>query len=147
MQETNFNTHQLKAFYDMDYNSLLFFELVVALVMHATYKSLKSSHDQGKPKKYSELAMPLAYAICSAIIGTQSVIQAKCLSELMMTSREDNQMVRMTVSCIVACFEKKRRVRAVPLRKDGFIRAGTFIFCPITLLFSHPRLAGHANCC
>lgn len=54
----------------------------------------KVGKEQGKPLRYSHLAMPLAYAICSAIIGTQSVIQAKCLSELLtMTFQGENQMV------------------------------------------------------
>lgn len=54
--------------------------------------------------------MPLAYAICSAIIGTQSVIQAKCLSELVtMTLRGENQMVGrrgliwFVLCCVVLC--------------------------------------------
>lgn len=97
-QDENFNTHQLKAFYDLDYNALLFFELALALAMHATFKSFKTSKEAGKQRRYSDLAMPLAYAICSAIIGTQSVIQAKCLSELLtMTFQGENQMVRLIV--------------------------------------------------
>lgn len=94
-QDDNYNTQQLKAFYDLDYNTFLLLELAFAFVMHTTYKSFKASKEQGKPKRYSDLAMPLAYAICSAIIGTQSVIQAKCLSELVsMTFSGENQMVR-----------------------------------------------------
>ena len=93
-QEKNYTTHELKAFYDLGYNSLLFFELAVALGMHATYKIFRSSKEQGKPRRYADLVMPLSYAICSAIIGTQSVVQAKCFSELLTsTLRGSNQMV------------------------------------------------------
>lgn len=92
-QDENYNILQLKAFYNVTYNSLLALELAVALIMHVTYKQLKRRKEQGKSMRYSHLAMPLAYAICSAIIGTQSVIQAKCLSELItMTLQGDNQM-------------------------------------------------------
>lgn len=100
VQDENYNTQQLKAFYDLDYNALLFFELAFALAMHATYKVFKTSKEMGKPRRYSDLAMPLAYAICSAIVGTQSVIQAKCLSELLtMTFQGENQMVRTAETC------------------------------------------------
>ena len=104
-QDDNFSTHQLKAFYDLEYNSLLCLELAFALAMHATYKSFKRSKEQGKPRRYSDLVMPLAYAICSAIVGTQSVVNAKCLSELLtLTFQGENQMVRVGL--------KKRRRRA-----------------------------------
>lgn len=92
-QEENYSTHQLKAFYDLGYNSLLLFELAFALAMHTTYKIFRASKDQGKPRRYSDLVMPLSYAICSAIIGTQSVVQAKCFSELLaLTLKGNNQM-------------------------------------------------------
>lgn len=56
----------------------------------------KRNKEQGSSLRHSQLAMPLAYAICSAIIGTQSVIQAKCLSELLtITFRGENQLVRV----------------------------------------------------
>ncbi len=94
-QDDTFSTHQLKAFYDLEYNTLLLLELLFAIAMHAAFKSFKRSKEQGKPKRYSDLAMPLAYAICSAIVGTQSVVNAKCLSELLtLTFQGDNQMVR-----------------------------------------------------
>lgn len=35
-----------------------------------------------KPWKYSMTFLPVAYALSSALIGTQSVVQAKCLSEI-----------------------------------------------------------------
>lgn len=92
-QDENYTTHELKAFYDLGYNSLLLFELSFALAMHATYKIFRSSKEQGKPRRFSDLVMPLSYAICSAIIGTQSVVQAKCFSELLtLTLRGNNQM-------------------------------------------------------
>lgn len=94
-QDDTFSTHQLKAFYDLEYNTLLLLELLFALAMHAAYKSFKHSKELGKPRRHSDLAMPLAYAICSAIVGTQSVVNAKCLSELLsLTFQGDNQMVR-----------------------------------------------------
>lgn len=92
-QEENYSTQELKAFYDLGYNSLLLFELAFALAMHTTYKIFRATKEQGKPRRFSDLVMPLSYAICSAIIGTQSVIQAKCFSELLaLTLSGKNQM-------------------------------------------------------
>ncbi|CAB1105483.1 unnamed protein product [Ectocarpus sp. CCAP 1310/34] len=92
-QDDNFSTHELKAFYDAEYNTLLLLELAIALAMHAAYKSFKRSKEQGRPRRHSDLVMPLAYAICSAIVGTQSVVNAKCLSELLtLTFRGENQL-------------------------------------------------------
>ncbi|CAN0307719.1 unnamed protein product, partial [Ectocarpus sp. 12 AP-2014] len=92
-QDDNFSTHELKAFYDAEYNTLLLLELAIALAMHAAYKSFNHSKEQGRPRRHSDLAMPLAYAICSAIVGTQSVVNAKCLSELLtLTFQGENQL-------------------------------------------------------
>ncbi|CAN0285303.1 unnamed protein product, partial [Ectocarpus fasciculatus] len=100
--DDNFSTHELKAFYDAEYNTLLLLELAVALAMHAAYKSFKRSKEQGRPRRHSDLVMPLAYAICSAIVGTQSVVNAKCLSELLtLTFQGENQMVRMNTRRLI----------------------------------------------
>lgn len=102
IQDENYSTGELKAFYDLEYNILLVLELTVALLMHATYKAYQKSKEQGTSRLYSDLAMPLAYAICSAIIGTQSVIQAKCMSELLtLTFQGDNQLVRRAAQACI----------------------------------------------
>lgn len=92
--------------------------------MHATYKSFKKSKEEGekhggKPRRYSDLVMPLAYAICSAIIGTQSVVNAKCLSELLtLTFQGNNQMVRARcLFCI--CWGVRESARSSTSRRKG----------------------------
>lgn len=69
-----------------------YFETCIPLIV----VRFKEHKEEGKALRYTQLAMPLAYAICSAIIGTQSVVQAKCLSELLaLTFKGDNQMVSL----------------------------------------------------
>lgn len=95
VQEDSFDTQQLRAFYDLEYNVLLLVEFTIAIGMHVVYRVFEKSKEQGAPRRYSDVITPLAYAVCSAIVGTQSVIQAKCLSELLkMTFEGENQMVR-----------------------------------------------------
>lgn len=63
--------------------------------MVASAVRFKRRKEEGSALRHSQVVMPLAYAICSAIVGTQSVVQAKCLSELLtMTFQGENQMVR-----------------------------------------------------
>lgn len=93
-QEANYNKADLVSFYDTDYQLLLLVELFAAVSMHMVHAHYGKRRDTGNVLPATDIIMPLAYAICSAIIGTQSVIQAKCLSELLnMTFRGDNQLV------------------------------------------------------
>jgi Magnesium transporter NIPA len=93
-QEANYNKADLVSFYDTDYQLLLLVELIVAISMHMVHAHYGRRREKGSVLPATDIIMPLAYATCSAIIGTQSVIQAKCLSELLnMTFRGDNQLV------------------------------------------------------
>jgi magnesium transporter len=93
-QDANYNKADLVSFYDTDYQLLLLIELIAAVSMHMMHGHYRNRHARGNVLPATDIIMPLAYAICSAIIGTQSVIQAKCLSELLnMTVRGDNQLV------------------------------------------------------
>ncbi|CAM9687756.1 unnamed protein product, partial [Phaeothamnion confervicola] len=94
-QDSNYDSAQLISFYDIDYQVLLLSEFTAAFSTHLLYLRYKRRRDKGQPILGSEVVMPLSYAICSAIVGTQSVIQAKCFSELLsMSVRGDNQMVK-----------------------------------------------------
>ncbi len=62
--------------------SFLFFELSIAFGMHLLYLHYKLAKGRGVALYEANLIMPLSYSLCSAIIGTQSAIQGKCLSEL-----------------------------------------------------------------
>eukprot|EP00953_Heterococcus_sp_UTEX-ZZ885_P001392 1264-Heterococcus_DN1.PRE.2 len=93
-QEANYNKADLVSFYDSDYQLLLLVELIAAISMHMVHAHYGRRREKGSVLPATDIIMPLAYATCSAIIGTQSVIQAKCLSELLnMTFRGDNQLV------------------------------------------------------
>ncbi len=70
--------------------SFLLFELSFALGMHMLYTHYKLAKSRGTALYGANTIMPLSYAICSAIIGTQSAVQGKCLSELInMTMKGD----------------------------------------------------------
>lgn len=56
----------------------------LAILSHVTYiiygRALKKKH---KPLPFDQSIRPLCYGLLSAVIGTQSTLQAKCLSELL----------------------------------------------------------------
>ncbi len=56
-------------------------------MLYMYYKLAKS---RGTVLYRANTVMPLSYAVCSAIVGTQSAVQGKCLSELInMTMKGD----------------------------------------------------------
>lgn len=54
----------------------------VALVLHFTYRHYEKRKLEGSLLDRTEIVMPLCYSTSSAIIGTQSVVHAKVLTEL-----------------------------------------------------------------
>ncbi|CAM9814965.1 unnamed protein product [Chrysoparadoxa australica] len=89
----NFSKEDLVAYYDAQYKLLLLIEGSIALTMHLTYERYKGQKEKGRVMKGADTVMPMCFAICSAIIGTQSAVQGKCLSELINLSVQgDNQM-------------------------------------------------------
>lgn len=51
--------------------------------MYRTYR--RAYRTQGKPLPWDPVVRPVAYAVVSAVIGTQSTLQAKCLSGLLVS--------------------------------------------------------------
>ena len=57
--------------------------VVMLVILHLIYENYEKHQQSNSPKKNSEIIMPLTYSIWSAIFGTQSVVQAKVLAELL----------------------------------------------------------------
>ena len=62
------------------YLVLMAFMLVV---LHFVYKKLDELKQKGKAIKKTDIIMPCVYSVWSALFGTQSVVQAKVLAELL----------------------------------------------------------------
>ena len=55
--------------------------IVLALLAEATNYYYHKEKRRGRDPPYSKTVLPVTFAVSSALIGTQSVVQAKCLSE------------------------------------------------------------------
>lgn len=78
------NTEDIKELYKnpayLIYLVLMAFMLVV---LHFVYKKLDELKHKGKAIKNTDIIMPCVYSVWSALFGTQSVVQAKVLAELL----------------------------------------------------------------
>lgn len=66
--------------------------ITLLVVLYVIYRRLATMQKNGRPIKHSAVIMPCVYSVWSALIGTQSVVQAKILAELLAvhTSGNDN---------------------------------------------------------
>ena len=89
-----FVAQDLLDFYDTDFNTYLLACLCAVALCRFFYSSITRRIACGEAVPNSNLYLPLLYAITSAILGTQSVVQAKCLSILLRATLDgDNQLV------------------------------------------------------
>lgn len=84
-----FSTADLIALYDDTYLTFLVCVASVLVLCEGLYV-LFTRHEgaQRQPLPYSKIVRPITYSIVSATIGTQSVLQSKCVAELLRTSVE-----------------------------------------------------------
>lgn len=83
--------HTLKTFYlNPAYQAFLAFCVLCIFGLQAIHKAYAASVGRGAPYAYAHYILPITYAAWSAIFGTQSVVQAKCLSVILVyySSRE-----------------------------------------------------------
>lgn len=59
------------------------FANTMALATQALWLYHQTALDRGEPKRNFATILPVTYALTSALVGTQSVVQAKCISELL----------------------------------------------------------------
>jgi len=64
------------------WNAYLILVMCLAIIAQGTNMRYKRLLAQGQHPPYANKVLPLTFAMSSALIGTQSVVQAKCLSEV-----------------------------------------------------------------
>ncbi|CAM9256286.1 unnamed protein product, partial [Ectocarpus fasciculatus] len=75
------------------------------VLLQGLYLYYVSCSDNGRPLPGSRLLIPCCYALVSAIIGTQSVLQSKCMAELLKaTIGGDNQLTNWFTYVIILGF-------------------------------------------
>ena len=85
------NTEQIKNLY-LNPAYIVYLCLMVAMLvaLHLLYRVFEKFKDEGRPLRGSDLVIPLAYSVWSALFGTQSVVQAKVLAELLAVTGEED---------------------------------------------------------
>ena len=63
------------------------------VVLHIVYKRLATLEKNGSPIKHSAVILPCVYSFWSALVGTQSVTQAKVLAELLAVHTSGNENI------------------------------------------------------
>jgi hypothetical protein len=88
-----YTADDLIRFYDTDFRVYLCFLIAILLFFRYSYINLDKRVKMGEVIAHSALILPLLYAVMSAIVGTQSVVQAKCLSILLRATMDgENQL-------------------------------------------------------
>mmetsp|Transcript_4772 Transcript_4772/g.10253 ORF Transcript_4772/g.10253 Transcript_4772/m.10253 type:complete len:583 (+) Transcript_4772:116-1864(+) len=78
------NTNEMKMLYcNPAYLIYLAIMVILLFALRFLYDRLEELKSSGKPIRYSDVVMPCVYSIWSALVGTQSVVQAKVLAELL----------------------------------------------------------------
>ncbi|KAL3793631.1 hypothetical protein ACHAWO_001680 [Cyclotella atomus] len=78
------DTEDIKKLYaNPAYLCYLFIIALMLVILHFVYQKLDDRKKKDKPIKRSDVIMPCVYSIWSALFGTQSVVQAKVLAELL----------------------------------------------------------------
>jgi hypothetical protein len=78
------DTEDIKKLYaNPAYVCYLFIVALMLVLLHFVYQKLDERKKKDKPIKRSDVIMPCVYSVWSALFGTQSVVQAKVLAELL----------------------------------------------------------------
>ena len=72
-----------KLYVNPAYISYLGIMVLLLVVLHVLFKKLNEREIAKNPVKHSEIIMPVVYSVSSALVGTQSTVQAKVLAELL----------------------------------------------------------------
>jgi magnesium transporter len=100
-----YTTQDFIDMYTPEYLLFMTFVVVLLLMSHAAYMVYTVNEDVGSPLPGNHLIRPVTYAMVSATVGTQSVLQSKCLAELIKATFEgENQFNKLFVYVIIAIF-------------------------------------------
>lgn len=81
-----YTTKDLIALYDRGYLIFLLVVFISLISLHCVYLKYTAAEEKGIRLPGSELVRPGTYALVSATVGTQSVLQSKCIAELVKAS-------------------------------------------------------------
>ena len=84
-KSTRYNASGLIALYDSTYITFIACVIILITVAECTYLLYTAREKAGEPLIFSSIIRPVAYSMVSATVGTQSVLQSKCLAELLRT--------------------------------------------------------------
>ena len=89
----NYDAHSLMSLYDRIFLTYMGILSIVGGGLIFTYRHFRRREAEGRELPHTDTVLPVTYAMSSAMVGTFSVLQAKCLSELLgRTLRGDNQL-------------------------------------------------------
>lgn len=80
---TRYSSAGLIALYDRTYVTFILCVAATLILAELTYAVYTASEKAGRPLLHSSIVRPVTYSMVSATIGTQSVLQSKCLAELL----------------------------------------------------------------
>lgn len=111
--------------------------VIIGVTLQVTHMHYQKQEDLGRPLPKSELVLPVTFAGSSVVIGTQTVVQSKCLSELLeLLMSGTNIFICWYVYMVVALFlvacviwlgrlnsalEKYDPLYIVPMLQAGYI--------------------------
>lgn len=78
----SYTSDQLIRLYDRTYLSFLFVLSILLILAEGIYILYTHREQQKQPLPFTFLVRPISYSFVSATIGTQSILQSKCLAEL-----------------------------------------------------------------
>ncbi len=90
---TVYTADDLLSFYDTDFNIYAFVMIGCFVSFRLLYHHLDKRVNVGEQIAHSNLFLPLLYTSSSAILGTQSVVQAKCLSILLRSTADGSNQL------------------------------------------------------
>eukprot|EP01041_Mallomonas_annulata_P011870 gene11870-24871_t len=100
-----YTTKDLIALYDNTYLIFLLCIVIFLISLHIVYLRYTYSEEKGIRLPASDIVRPAAYAIVSATVGTQSVLQSKCIAELVKASiKGQNQLGEWFLYVILITF-------------------------------------------
>lgn len=84
-KSTRYSASGLIALYDRTYITFIACVVTLIVIAEGTYLLYTAREKAGEPLMFSSIIRPVTYSIVSATVGTQSVLQSKCLAELLRT--------------------------------------------------------------
>jgi hypothetical protein len=113
------------------------FAIIIGIALQVTHMHYQKRKDQGMPLPKSDMVLPMTFAGSSVVVGTQTVVQSKCLSELFELLMSGTNIfacwyiymvaVLFLVACVIwlgrlnAALEKYDPLYIVPMLQAGYI--------------------------